>query len=154
MTQTITQQELHQNAARFIDSCMRSGAQAWPRIGRDLVLADEDTPAGSLLFTCHTNDSMSNPLGIVHGGVIASLMDTCMGVTCAAEGGKAPTPTITMTVNYARPVPLNADVQIRAHIIRCGATSGQMRAEIFLKESPDEILATATGVYSLKRPRP
>ena len=53
-------------------------------------------PAGSLLFSCRTDNSMSNPLGIVHGGVTASLVDTCMGVTCTAQCGGAPTPTVTM----------------------------------------------------------
>ena len=151
MTQTMTHAELHSRAAEFISQRSQSPARAWPRFGKDIALLEEDGPAGSLLFSCHTDESMSNPLGIVHGGITAALVDTCMGVTCAAQCGGAPTPTITMTVNYARPVPLNADVLVRTRTVRVGNTSGQLSAEVFLAEAPDEVLVTATGVYAIKR---
>ena len=154
MADTISQNELRRNAMEFIR--LRAGIpiQAWPRFGRDVILAEEDGPAGSLLFSCRTDQSMSNPMGIVHGGVTASLVDTCMGVACTAQSGGLPTPTVTMTVNYARPVPPDADIRVRAHTVRVGHSSGQMSAEVFLPEAPDELLVTATGVYSVKRPRP
>lgn len=152
MTPTMTHAELHRRAQAFIALRAQSPARAWPRFGRDFDLAEEeDGPAGSLLFACHTDAAMSNPLGIVHGGVTASLVDTCMGVTCTAQCGGAPTPTVTMTVNYARPVPLDADVLVRTHTVRVGTTSGQLWAEVFLAEAPEEILVTATGVYGIKR---
>ena len=153
MTQNITQTELRRNAEKFIAARADSPARAWPRFGEDVALLDEDGPAGFLSFSCHTDASMSNPLGVVHGGITATLVDTCMGITCAAQCGGTPTPTITMTVNYARPVPLDADIQVRVYTVRVGATSGQMTAEVLLAERPEEILATATGVYSVKRPR-
>lgn len=150
MTQTMTQAELYIRAAQFIAQRAQSPARAWPRIGQDIALAEEDGPAGSLLFSCHTDESMSNPLGTVHGGITAALVDTCMGVTCTAQCGGTPTPTITMTINYARPVPLNTDVLVRARTVRVGNTSGQMSAEVFLAGSPDEVLVTATGVYAVR----
>lgn len=151
MTECISSEELRRRAAEFIARRAQSPAGAWPRIGEDIALADEDGPAGSLLFSCHTDESMSNPLGIVHGGVTASLVDTCMGVACAAQCGGAPTPTVTMTVNYARPVPLDADILVRVRTVRIGHTSGQMQAEVFLAGAPEGALATASGVYAIKR---
>ncbi|MBD5098195.1 MAG: PaaI family thioesterase [Clostridiales bacterium] len=151
MSELISSGELRRRAAEFIAQRAQSNARAWPRIGKDIALVNEDGPAGSLLFSCHTDDSMSNPLGIVHGGVTASLVDTCMGVTCTAQCGGVPTPTVTMTVNYARPVPLNADILVRTRTIRIGSTSGQMSAEVFLAGKPEEVLAAATGVYAIKR---
>ena len=148
----MTYAELYRRAEEFIALRSSSPARAWPRFGRDIALVEGDGPDGSLLFSCHTDASMSNPLGIVHGGVTASLVDTCMGVTCSAQCGSAPTPTITMTVNYARPVPLDADVLVRTHTTRVGASTGQMSAEVFLAGRPEEPLATATGVYAVRRP--
>ena len=147
----MTHQELFQSALRFIALRAQSPARAWPRFGKDIALVDEDGPAGSLLFACHTDESMSNPLGIVHGGVTAALVDTCMGVTCAAQCERMITPTITMTVNYARPVPLSADILVRTRTVRVGNTSGQMQAEVFLAEAPEEALVTASGVYAIKK---
>lgn len=151
MTEPMPNDELRQSAAKFIQQRIHSPAQAWPRFGRDVHLAEEDGPAGSLLFACRTDQSMANPLGIVHGGVSASLVDTCMGVTCSAQCERMATPTITMTVNYARPVPLDAEVRVRIRTVRMGASSAQMSAEMFLADRPDEILVTASGIYALRR---
>lgn len=151
MTEPMEYRTLYQNAEKFIRLRALSGARAWPRFGRDVALVDQDGPDGCLVFACHTDASMSNPLGIVHGGVTASLVDTCMGITCAAQCGEAPTPTITMTVNYARPVPLDADIQVRVRTVRIGRTSGQLSADVLLSGQPEEVLVAATGVYAIKR---
>ncbi|MBD5084319.1 MAG: PaaI family thioesterase [Clostridiales bacterium] len=151
MTELISGEELRRRAVEFIAQRAQSPARAWPRFGKDIALVDEDGPAGSLLFACRTDESMSNPMGIVHGGITASLVDTCMGVTCTAQCGGVPTPTVTMTVNYARPVPLNADILVRTRTIRVGNTSGQMQAEVFLAGAPEEALVTSSGVYAIKR---
>lgn len=150
MTSTMTHAELYRRAYGFIALRAKSSAQAWPRLGQDLALVEEDGAAGSLLFSCHTDDSMSNPMGIVHGGITASLVDTCMGVTCTAQCSGIATPTVTMTLNYARPVPLNADILVRTRTIRVGSTSAQMQAEVFLPDCPEEALVTATGVYAVR----
>lgn len=151
MTRPMKYRELYQKAEEFIRLRALSGARAWPRFGQDVVLVEEDGPDGSLLFACRTDASMANPLGIVHGGVTASLVDTCMGVTCAAQCGEAPTPTVTMTVNYARPVPLDAELRARVRTVRIGSSSAQMSAEVSLAERPEELLATASGVYAVRR---
>jgi len=151
MTETMSNGELRSRAAQFIALRAQSPARAWPRFGQDCALIEEDGPKGSLLFSCRTDDSMSNPMGIVHGGITAALVDTCMGITCAAQSGGAPTPTVTLTVNYARPVPLDAEVRVRTRTVRVGASSGQLSAEVFLAGSPEELLATATGVYAIRR---
>lgn len=151
MTEMMSNEELRRSAAQFIRLRAQSPAGAWPVFGRDMELVEEDGPAGSLLFASHTNPSMANPLGIVHGGVTASLVDTCMGVTCAAQCGHAPTPTVTMTINYARPVPLDTEIRVRTRTVRVGRTTGQLSAEVFPADSPEEILATATGVYAIRR---
>ena len=154
MNAVMSNQELRRLAARFIHLRTLMSTRAWPHIGQDVFLVEEeDGPAGSLLFACRTEQSMSNPMGIVHGGVTASLVDSCMGVTCGAHVGCTFTPTITMTVNYARPVPLDADIQVRTRTVRIGGSSGQMAAEVFPAGRPDELLATATGVYAIRRPQ-
>ena len=151
MSADTTNEELRRKAAEVIGRRVLSSARAWPQFGRDVNLVQEGGPAGSLLFSCHTDESMSNPMGVVHGGVTAALVDTCMGVTCTAQSGGTPTPTITMTINYARPVPLDAEVWVRTRTVRVGNTSGQMSAEVFLREKPEEVLATASGVYAVRR---
>ena len=105
-----------------------------------------DGPGHSLTFRFHTYPWMTNPGGVTHGGIIAALFDNAMGMTCTTLY-QAMTPTITLTVNYARPVPLERDVLIRTHAVTTGGTSAQLTAELYFENEPDALLATASGVY-------
>ena len=122
-----------------------------PGLGMDgtrLVSCDEESRTIELAF--HTAPWMSNPAGVVHGGVVAILMDNGMGVACHALY-KGHNPTITMNINYLRPVPLNSTVVVRARVTSFGRTVSYTCGELYLDGAPDRILATATGVYSTKQ---
>ena len=149
MTEPAHSGDLLQSVRQTIQQRAQSPARAWPQIGRDVLLLEEDGPGGCLLFSCRTDQSMSNPMGIVHGGVTASLVDTCMGITCGIQCGLI-TPTISMTINYARPVPLDASIVVRTRTVRCGATAGHIEAEVYPAGQPETLLVTASGAYSTK----
>ena len=57
---------------------------------------DCDGPRLQLELAFDTKPWMSNPMGVVHGGVTAILMDTAMGILCCCLCASS-TPTITMT---------------------------------------------------------
>ena len=149
MSQTIETRELRRRVLSILKRRVEVNPQGVPDPSADLTLIDCDGPAGSLVLRYRTRPWMANIWGVVHGGVTANLVDTCMGITCAAQCGVI-TPTISMTVNYARPVPLDTEVVVRTRTVRCGATSGQMYAEVCLPEQPDRPLATASGAYCTK----
>lgn len=102
-------------------------------------------------FRYHTQPWMTNPNHTLHGGMIAAMLDTFMGTLCCAlcEGGF--TPTVSMNVNYALPVPLDTDVLVRVRASYNGSTNAQLWAELCLPDAPDTLLATATGVYHTAR---
>ena len=149
MAQTIETKELRRRVQSILERRRAANPQGVPDPSADLTLVDCDGPAGSLTLRYRTRPWMANIWGTVHGGVTANLVDTCMGITCAVQCGVI-TPTVSMTINYARPVPLDAEVVVRIRTIRCGTTSGQMAAEVCLPEQPDRPLATASGVYCTK----
>lgn len=113
------------------------------------TLVDCDGPGRSLEFAYDTQPWMTNPMGMVHGGVIATMVDNAMGMSCSCLCGHS-TPTVTMNVSYARSVPLNARVHLRARVLYCGSTTAQVTAEIYLPEQPDRVLVSASGVYFTK----
>ncbi len=149
MGHQIETQELRRRVERFLGVRAEKSPQGIPDPSADLTLVDCDGAAGSLVLRYETKPWMSNIWGVVHGGVVANLVDSCMGITCAAQCGVI-TPTISMTVNYARPVPLNAAVEVRTRTVSCGAAVGQMYAEIYPAGQPDKLLVTASGAYSTK----
>ena len=149
MAQRIETAELRRRTLSILERRTEACPRGMPDPAAGLTLMDCDGPAGSLTLRYQTKSWMANVWGVVHGGVTANLVDTCMGIACAAQCGVI-TPTISLTINYARPVPLEAEVIVRIRTVRCGATSGQMTAEVCLPGRPNEPLVTASGAYCTK----
>ena len=105
-----------------------------------------DGPARQITFRFHAQEWMRNPNGVVHGGIIATLLDNCMGILTYALAG-AYTPTINITINYARPILLGSDVLLTTQIATLGRTMAQVTAQIVRADEPDKTVATAMGVY-------
>ena len=109
-----------------------------------------DGPTHTVGLRYHTYPWMANYSGVVHGGMVATLLDNTMGITCRSIYGARKdvvTPTVSLAINYARPIPLNADIIVRVWAVTTGATSTQMTADIFLPEKPHSALATAVGIF-------
>lgn len=149
MFQPMTDQALAAIAHRFLDSLNPASGCTHFNVHLPPQLVRCDGADGSLVLAFHTQPWMSNPMGVLHGGLSAAMVDTAMGITCGCQRGQ-PTPTISMTLNYARPVPLNAAVHIHTRLIRCGGTTAQTTAELYLPKAPEQILVSATGVYYVK----
>ena len=70
---------------------------------------------GTATVTLLADDRHLNPYGSVHGGCIATLVDSAMGGAVAAAGAEAPV-TIEMKVTYlepGRPGELRAEAKVR-----------------------------------------
>ena len=150
MSIQLTTDELRRRTEEFLRYRTDANPNAMPDPSAALSIADCDGPSGTVTFSYETKPWMTNIWGVVHGGVVACLVDTCMGIACGVQAGMI-TPTISMTVNYARPVPLNATLLVRAHTTRIGSSTGQMSAEVFIPEKPGEVLVTATGAYHVRK---
>ena len=107
---------------------------------------DCDGPGRSIVLRFRTYSWMANPMGVTHGGMVSAILDASMGTLCTTFAGVL-TPTITMTTNYCRPVPLETEILVRARLTHLGRTSGQLSAEMYLPGEERSPLATATGVY-------
>ena len=90
------------------------------------------------------------PPGLVHGGVVATLLDHVLAraVRAAGRGGL----TATLTVTYRRPVQLGVALIATAEM---GATEGRRttaRACLVAEDDPDTTLAEAEGLFVALRP--
>jgi acyl-coenzyme A thioesterase PaaI-like protein len=90
------------------------------------------------------------PPGLVHGGVVATLLDHVLAraVRAAGRGGL----TATLTVTYRRPVPLGVPLLVTGEI---GTTDGRRTTAVgrlVAEETPDRVLADAEGLFVALRP--
>jgi uncharacterized protein (TIGR00369 family) len=94
--------------------------------------------------------SHEGPPGLVHGGVVATLLDHVLAraVRAAGRGGL----TATLTVTYRRPVPLGVPLVATAEM---GTTDGRRTtatARLVAEEDPTTTLAEAEGLFVALRP--
>ena len=79
---------------------------------------------GEAVFRCTPDESFLNPLGLIHGGVLCTLMDTAMGVAVQtkvpADVGYA---TIELKVSFLKPAPYDGTpLEARGRVLRVGRT--------------------------------
>lgn len=91
---------------------------------------------------------MRNQVGIMHGGIIASVADVAMGVLVYTFSGRKMPPTVNLQTNYMRMINRGDRLFVRAYADKIGRTTAQMRCELWCDKAPDKLVATASGVYS------
>lgn len=100
----------------------------------------------TMVYRYETEPGMSNPLGKLHGGMIAAMMDTTMGALSFYMAGEKLTPTITMKVDYVRPGIIGQPVYVGVRCTNCGRTMCYVTGKAW-QEDENYPFTTADGVY-------
>ena len=87
-----------------------------------------------------------NPNGVIHGGIIATMLDTAMGITTIAVTDTL-TPTIDLHISYLRPCPADGMLAVRSTISMAGGSVVHVRAEMYDTRDPDTPIATGAGAF-------
>ena len=103
----------------------------------------------SMIISFNTKDYMRNPAKVVHGGVIAGMADSAMGILAIILHEGTYGVTADMTISFLRPVPMHTKIFVRSKCWKSGKTLTFMTCEGYLEESPDEVLFTASSRYML-----
>lgn len=126
-------------------SGLRDGSIAPPPIASLMNFDLVDARYGHVEFQCWPGEAHYNPLGMVHGGLACTLLDTVLG--CAAhstlEAGIGYT-SIDLAVKYLRPITLQKGaLRAEGSVVKTGPrvifTEGR------LSTGDGELLATATS---------
>ncbi len=142
-----TPQEMEEAIRRSIEligekECGSFDAMLAPR----LIAVNHEGKSCTLSY--HIADWMSNPIGIAHGGVLCAIADLSMG-TLSKYYAKAATftPTISIHLNYLRPVPLDGEIIVVSSIDISARRLNQLHSTIYHAARPDKPCVTATAAY-------
>ena len=105
----------------------------------------ESVGLGTATLVVHVRDELMRNDDIVHGGVMASLIDSAFAfaiIPILDEGER--TVTVDMTIHYVRPVSSGAAKAV-ARVVRAGRRVITVSAELF--DENEKLAATALSTY-------
>jgi uncharacterized protein (TIGR00369 family) len=110
-----------------------------------------EVESGRVVFEGTPEEYQYNPLGVIHGGMTATLLDSAMGccVSSCLDAGDLYT-TLELKVNYLRPLTLDTGkVRAIATIVHVGRTTAL--AEGRLLDTQEKIYAFASSTCLIRR---
>lgn len=110
-------------------------------------IREVDPDAGRICVEYDAKPEFLNPMGMVHGGFVAAMLDDVMGpaLACTHEPGKA-NPTLEIKVSYHRPVRPGRLIAV-GQLIHKGTTVASVEGRLY--DEQDELLASATGTFRI-----
>jgi uncharacterized protein (TIGR00369 family) len=97
-------------------------------LGYDIVEAED----GRVVITAEPRDIHLNPAGTVHGGLAATLLDSCMGLAVRSTLPKGvDSTTLEFKISFARPIaPATGLIRAEGKVINCGRRVGTAEGRV------------------------
>lgn len=126
-------------------AAMAAGRFPAPPIGETLGMTDFEVERGSVTVRGPAAEFHYNPLGVVHGGVISTLLDTAAACsvhsTLAAGEGYT---SLDLNVKFLRPVTVDSGLlTCVGHVVQRGRRTALAEAKLF--DEQERLLAHATS---------
>ena len=124
-----------------------------PNIGDLIGITDQTIDFGEVSFTIATRPDFANPLGSVHGGICATLLDSVMG--CAVHSTLGPGigySTLEIKVNYIRTVPTDGRKLIgTGKVVHAGRSTATAEGKVV--DEDGRLVAHATTTCLIHTPK-
>jgi uncharacterized protein (TIGR00369 family) len=123
---------------------MQAGTFPPPPIMGALGIALESVAPGEAVFVCTPDQSVYNPIGVVHGGLVCTMLDSALAcaVHTTLPAGVGYT-SIDLTVSYLRPIHAGMQLRARGWVVKPGRRVAFGAADV--RDGDDKVVATATG---------
>jgi len=102
-----------------------------------------------LTTSFEVGEEFANPVGWLHGGIIATLFDHGLGMIASCFAENAFTPTVTMNLEYLRPTPMKKTLFVHAQITKVGRNMIHVRGELLDSPTSPRPTAVASAIYAV-----
>ncbi|HEV7193557.1 MAG TPA: PaaI family thioesterase [Jatrophihabitantaceae bacterium] len=128
---------------------IRDGVLAPPPMAAHFGFRIVEVANGDVSFVCQPDESAYNPIGLVHGGLVCTLLDSVLG--CAVQSTLPPGvgyTSIELKVSYLRPVGSDGgELRARGWVTKPGRRVAFAEADVH--DAQGKIVATASGTCLL-----
>lgn len=117
----------------------------------DIGAVVDEFQEGFVRLSLSLNESHTNPQGIMHGGVITTLMDEAVGAVVASARGldamaKAPHATVDMNVSFLAAARPGDELIVEARVLKLGRSVAFAEAEA-KRRGEDRLIAKGRFVF-------
>lgn len=128
---------------------MKNGDLPPPPIVVALGMQPEELELGRVVFSMLAQEWMCNPLGVVHGGMAATLLDTVLTLAVVTKLGPGRVcQTIQLNVNYVRPLfPTGERIRAEGVTLHLGTTLATSEGRLHCQRG--KLLAHATATLAV-----
>ena len=133
-------------------TAIAEGTVPSPPIARLMGSSLVEVERGRAVFACEPAEWMYNPIGSVHGGVAATLLDSCMGcaVHTTLDPGAAYT-TTDLQVRYIRGMTADTGrVLAEGTVVHVGGRTATAEGRLFVETDGKLIAHASTGCVILR----
>ncbi len=129
---------------------MADGELSPPSMADTIYMRIEDVGEGTIVFNTRAGKEHLNPLGGVHGGFAATVLDSATG--CAVHSLLEPGvgySTVDLHIKMLRPIPKEKPLKATAHVIHISQQIGV--AEASLVDEEGNLFAHGTATCAIMR---
>ena len=101
-----------------------------------------DVELGCLTWQCVVRDEMTNPAGVLHGGMISTMLDDIIGATVFSLGVDYFFTSINLNVDFLSSARRGDVVTVKTHVVRQGENVIHITADLTRE---DKLLAKASS---------
>ena len=87
-----------------------------------------------------------NPIGVMQGGVVATILDFSIACLSTFYGGSKAV-TVSLQTSYLRGCPIDGTLIVKVRATKAGRSMIHCFAECWEEKTPDKPVATSVGVY-------
>ncbi|MBR2879888.1 MAG: PaaI family thioesterase [Oscillospiraceae bacterium] len=87
-----------------------------------------------------------NPLNVMQGGVVATILDFSIACLAVYYGGDKAV-TVSLPTSYLRGCPIDGTLVVKVKATKAGRTMIHAYSECWEEKTPDKLVATSVGVY-------
>ena len=125
-------------------TAMKDGSLPWTPVGVTTAMRVASLAAGDITFACTADPSFLNPIGVIHGGLISTLLDSACGcaVHTTLPAGTGNT-SIELKVSFLRAAMPGDELLAHGWVVKPGRRVAF--AEATLTNGEGKLVATATS---------
>ncbi|MGE0485459.1 MAG: PaaI family thioesterase [Gammaproteobacteria bacterium] len=129
---------------------IRDGRLPYPPMWETIPISLVDYEPGRIRMSTRADERHVNALGTVHGGFVATVLDTALGLTVfISVDADARHTTVDLAVKIVRPIPLDTELVVETSLVHVSRSVGVSQG--VLRDAAGVVYAHGTTTCHIKR---